>query len=100
MNDNLEDMIRDIGVYAFKKANVIDTLQRDMDKSLNMGCKSFIRLSFVLRLFNLKARGGWADKSLTELLELLKEILPEGNTLPNRSYEANEILCPMSLDYV
>ena len=40
------------------------------------------------------------DKSFTELLELLKEMLPEGNTLPNRTYEAKKILCSMGLDYV
>lgn len=30
MNDTLEDMICEIGVDAFKKANVVDTLQIDM----------------------------------------------------------------------
>ena len=27
-------------------------------------------------------------------------MLPEGNTLPNCTYEAKKILCPMGLDYV
>lgn len=27
-------------------------------------------------------------------------MLPEGNTLSSRSYEANKILCPMDLDYI
>lgn len=34
------------------------------------------------------------------MLELLKDILSKGNTLSNRDYEENKILCPMSLDYV
>lgn len=68
----------------FKKANV---------------CKRFTILSVALRLFNLKARSGHIDKSFTELLELLKEMLLEGNTLSKRIYEAKKILCQMSLDY-
>jgi len=44
----------------------------------------FSRLSVVLRLFNLKAKNGWSDKSFTELLQLLIEMLPEGNTIPDR----------------
>jgi len=29
----------------------------------------------------------------------LKDMLPEGNTLPNRNYEAKKILCPMGMEY-
>jgi len=48
---------------------------------------------------NLKAIIGWTDKSFTELLQLLKDMLPKGNTLPNRNYEAKKILCPMGMEY-
>lgn len=68
MSDTLEYMICDIGVYAFKKSRVEDTLQRDMEKWLYLGCKNVTRLSIVLKLFNLKARGLWTDKSFTEFL--------------------------------
>jgi len=33
------------------------------------------------------------------LLELLHEILPEGNILPTSHYEAKKILCPMGIEY-
>lgn len=71
INDTLEDMIRDIGVDTFKKAHVDDTLQRDMEESLYPKCNFFTRLSTVLKLFNIKERCGWTDRSFTELLELL-----------------------------
>nr|KYP59416.1 hypothetical protein KK1_014852 [Cajanus cajan] len=71
----------------------------DLEKPLYPNCTKFTRLSAILRLFNLKARNGWSDKSFTELLELLKEMLPEGNTLPNCNYEAEKVLCPMGLEY-
>ncbi|CAM8986708.1 unnamed protein product [Rhodiola kirilowii] len=37
--------------------------------------------------------------SFTESLALVKDMLPEGNTLPNRTYEAKKVMCPMGLEY-
>ena len=53
----------------------------------------------MLALVNLKARFGWSDKSLTELLVLLKNMLPNDNKLPNSHYEAKKILCPVGMEY-
>ena len=53
----------------------------------------------MLGLVNLKARFRWSDKSFTELLMLLKIMLPEDNTSPNNHYEANKILCPVGMEY-
>ncbi|CAJ2642138.1 unnamed protein product [Trifolium pratense] len=99
MDDRLEDMMRDIGEDSFKTAHVHDTLCSDKDTPLYPGCTNFTRLSAVLKLFNLKAKNGWTDKSFSELLELLTQMLPEGNIIPNRCYEAKKVLCPMGLEY-
>jgi len=50
-------------------------------------------------LFSLKVRNGWIDRSFTELLELLKEMFPKQNMLPNRKYEVKKILCMGILEY-
>ncbi|XP_027364391.1 uncharacterized protein LOC113871494 [Abrus precatorius] len=99
MDDQLEEMIRDVGPKSFKRAHMYESLCSDSEKPLYPNCTKFTRLSAILRLFNLKARNRWSDKSFTELLELLKEMLPEGNTLPSRNYEAKKVLCPMGLEY-
>lgn len=91
MNDNLEYMICDIGLDYFNKAHVDDTLQSEMEESLFLGCINFTRLLVVVRLFNFKEKGGWTDRSFIEFLELLQEMLQEGNTLFNRSYDAKKI---------
>lgn len=39
MKDTLEDIILDIGADYLKNANVVDTLQRDMEDSLYPRCK-------------------------------------------------------------
>jgi len=41
-------------------------------------CTRFTHLSRILRLFGIKERNWWTDRSFTKLLELLHEILPEG----------------------
>ena len=97
--DCMEDMIRDIEEESFHQAHVYDSLKDDSLTELYPGCSSFTRLSAVLRLFNMKARNGWTNRSFIELLEFLHEILPQGNTLPNSHYEAKKILWPMSLEY-
>ena len=76
-----------------------DNLCNDAEKPLYAECTKYTQLSAVLKLFNVKARNGWIDKSLTELLELLSDMLPKGNTLPTRNYDAKKILCPMGIEY-
>ncbi|WVZ04090.1 hypothetical protein V8G54_024896 [Vigna mungo] len=98
-SDHLEDMIRDVGEDNFGRANLYDSLINDSEQPLYTGCSNFTRLSTTLKLFSLKARNGWTDKSFTELLELLKEMLPENNTLPIHNYEAKFFLCLMGLEY-
>ena len=66
---------------------------------LYSGCTSFTKLSAVLALVNLKAQFGWSDKSFSELLMLLKTILPADNVLPKNHYEAKKILCPVGMQY-
>jgi len=74
-------------------------MSSNAETPLYSGSTNFTRLSVELRLMNLKAIIGWTDKSFTELLQLLKDMLPKGNTLPNRNYEAKKILCPMGMEY-
>jgi len=87
MDDRLENMIRDVGVESFGNA-VLEIMSNDVETPLYYGSTNFIRLSTVLKLMNLKAMNGWIDKSFTELLQLLKDMLLGGSTLPNRNYEA------------
>ena len=63
------------------------------------GCAKFTRLSAVLKLYNLKAGNGWSDKSFTELLVLSRDMLPEDNVLPNRTYKAKKMLCSIGMSY-
>ena len=67
------------------------------EKSLYVGSK-FTKLSVVLRLYNLKVRDGWSDKSFTSLLKLLKDMLLRKNELSDRTYDAKKIMRSMSMN--
>ena len=90
-------MIQDVGVEVFAQAYVYEMLSADAEPSLYVGSTKFTQFSAVLRVMNLKATNGWIDKSFTELLVLLNEMLLEGNTLPTRNYGAKKILCSMGM---
>jgi len=96
-DDRLEDMIRDVGTESFVEAHGYGSMSSDAETPLYPRSTNFTRLSAVLRLMNLKAINGWTDKSFTELLQLLKDMLTKGNALPNRNYEAKKI--PLSNGY-
>jgi hypothetical protein len=46
----------------------------------------------------LKASNRWSDYSFKELLILLKDMLPQGNAVPEIIYEAKQIICPLGLE--
>ena len=52
-----------------------------------------------MKLYNLKAKYGCSDKSFSELLRLLGDILPFNNELPLSMYEAKKILNALGMEY-
>jgi hypothetical protein len=45
-----------------------------------------------------KASNGWSDCSFKDLLTLLKDMLPQGNAVPETVYEAKQIICLLGLE--
>jgi hypothetical protein len=52
----------------------------------------------MVKFFQLKASNGWNNCSFKELLMLLKDMLPQGNAIPEMVYEAKQIIYPLSLE--
>src|SRR6266540_789831 len=64
-----------------------------------MGCDDkFMLLYSVLELLKLKARNRWSNKSFTDLLVLLRDMLPKPNKLPCNTYRAKKLIAPLALD--
>ncbi|KAL6547459.1 hypothetical protein OROMI_023180 [Orobanche minor] len=63
------------------------------------GCSSFSKLSFLLRLFQLKSMCHWSAESLSMLLELLADAFPHIAEFPSSYYEGKKIIKDLGLGY-
>ena len=98
-DDRFEEMVNVIEEDLRDCPQMFETLVSDAEKPLYVGCTKFTRLSSMLKLYNLKSCNGWTDKSFTELLALVKEMLPDDNVLPSRTYEAKQMLRSIGMGY-
>ena len=99
--NTLDAMLRDVEQQDYNERDYekFTRLVSDSETPVYPGCKSkYTMLSTVLELMKLKASNGWSDKSFSELLDLLRDLLPEENTLPRSTYEAKKVLCPLGLE--
>ena len=119
MHDEMEEMLNDVFRMSMpneesersphvheefelipnENANKFYNLLRNVEHELYPGCKNFTKLSFIIRLFQMKCLNEWSNKSFTMLLELLKETLPEGETLPSNYYETKKVIRELGLHY-
>nr|DAA02100.1 TPA_exp: transposase [Oryza sativa] len=82
-----------------KGAHKLDKMLEDHRTSLYPGCeKGHKKLDTTLEFLQWKAKNGVSDKAFGDLLKLVKNILPEGNKLPETMYEAKKIVCPLGLE--
>ena len=70
---------------------------KDVKKELYPDCTKFKKLAFVIRLIHIKCLNGWSNKLFTMLLELLKEVLHEGDNFPRNFYEAKKYFVILGL---
>ena len=90
MHDLPDDFVENPEIAEFN-------LSKDANVELFSGCTKFTKLTVVFKLFSLKAKNNWSDKSFTDLLKLLSDMLLENNELPVTTYQAKKMLCPLSL---
>ena len=75
-------------------------LLEDTETPLYEGSPKFTKLSAVVTLFNLKAKGGWSDTSFTNLLKVLREMFPlKDNVLPSNMREVRKTLSVYGMKY-
>ncbi|KAK9290896.1 hypothetical protein L1049_009075 [Liquidambar formosana] len=68
--DGDDDLHRPDREEPNENASKFFRLLRDVEQKLYPGCKKLTKLSFVVRLFQLKCLYGWSNKSVDGLLEL------------------------------
>nr|ABA91694.2 transposon protein, putative, CACTA, En/Spm sub-class [Oryza sativa Japonica Group] len=99
--DDLGQMLEDAreDCESEKEAHKLDKMLEDHRTSLYPGCEQgHKKLDTTLELLQWKAKNGVSDKAFGDLLKLVKNILPGGNKLPETTYEAKKIVCPLGLE--
>ncbi|KAK2436386.1 hypothetical protein QL285_021384 [Trifolium repens] len=74
-------------------------LTREGEQPLYEGCTKYSRLSFLVKLYHIKCLCGMSDKSMTMILELLKDAF-EFAKIPSSFYEAKKTITKLGLNYV
>nr|GEV51820.1 hypothetical protein [Tanacetum cinerariifolium] len=71
----------------------------DAEKPLYEGCPDFTKLSAIVKQLNLKSKYGASDKLFTELLGLIKKMIPAGNEMVEKTYQAKKVMKLMGPGY-
>jgi hypothetical protein len=92
---NIEEMVRNVkrhgddDQYSNGKLAKYKSMIEDSKKPFYHGCATqYTRLFTMVKLFQLKVSKIWSYYSFKDLLTLLMDMLPQGNTVPQTVYEA------------
>ncbi|KAL2906156.1 GPI mannosyltransferase 3 [Bienertia sinuspersici] len=88
----------EVGNEPNAEAKKFYKLIEDGKEELYPGCKTFSKLSFLIRLFLLKCIHGLTNNAFSEILDLIRELLPEAK-LPKSFNEANKLVKDLGLHY-
>jgi len=81
-----------------KEANKFYNLINDAKQDIFPGCEIFSTLSFMIRLYLLKCLHRWSNASFTDLLQLLKEVIPNLN-IPIPFNKTKAMINDLGLNY-
>jgi hypothetical protein len=102
---NIEEMVRNVkrhgDDYQYSNGELAKykKMITDSKKPFYHGyVAQYTRLFTMVKLFQLKASNRWSNCSFKDLLTLLKDMLPQGNTVPKTVYEAKQIICSLGLE--
>ena len=101
VEDDLGQMLREAeeDCETEKESRDLKRMLEDYRTLLYPDCKQDQKkLGTTLKFLQWKASNGLSDKEFKEFLKLIKNLLPEGNTLPETTYEAKKIVCPLGLE--
>jgi hypothetical protein len=70
-------MMTDVDPNFADIPGLFETLIMKKDIPLFLSCTIFLKMTATFKLYNLKAKNGWSEKSFDSLLDLLWEMLPK-----------------------
>ncbi|XP_020271787.1 uncharacterized protein LOC109846957 [Asparagus officinalis] len=88
-----DDVEMDHNVRNFEK--LLEASQREMYP----GCKNFTLLAFVVKMLHVKVENRWSNKSFDMILQIFRDLLPEGHLVPGSIYETKKLLRDLGMGY-
>ncbi|XP_058006754.1 uncharacterized protein LOC131182125 [Hevea brasiliensis] len=83
-----------------KEVEKFARLLNDAQCELYPGCKKYSKLSFLIKMIYNKTITNSSNKSFSMNLELFKDALPEGETLPKSYYEVKKLMHDLGIGYI
>uniref|UniRef100_A0A453MN89 Uncharacterized protein n=4 Tax=Aegilops tauschii subsp. strangulata TaxID=200361 RepID=A0A453MN89_AEGTS len=80
-------------------AKAFFALLKDAEKELYPGCKELTKLSFIVRLYQIKCLFGLSNRACEAVLQLFTEAFPKGHCIPNSLEKVQKIIRDLGLDY-
>jgi hypothetical protein len=74
-------------------------LLKGLEKELYPGCKEATKVSFVVRLFQIKCMFCLSNSTLEEILHLFSLVLPEGHCIPDTLDKVRKVVPDLGLNY-
>ncbi|XP_029118655.1 uncharacterized protein [Elaeis guineensis] len=115
-DDGIRDLLHDVSSFfndcpieknlgastnaSHSGTDVFNDLLMEATEELYPGCTKFLKLSFIIKLLHWKVYNKWSNKYFDMLLSLLRDVLPNGQSLPKSYYAANCFLQNLGLGYV
>jgi polyhydroxyalkanoate synthesis regulator phasin len=96
--DALDQMI-DAGKLDFvdeKNRKKLDDMRKHAKTPMYNG-STMTKLEADILFLEMKARNGMSDTRFNDLLSLLQKFVPSPNELPQNTYEAKQMICPLGL---
>ncbi|XP_019189999.1 PREDICTED: uncharacterized protein LOC109184453 [Ipomoea nil] len=81
-----------------EEANAFYKMLKEFEQPAYPGCNTS-KLSIIVKLLYIKSIGRWSNESFDMLLQMLKDILPSGSSLPETYYDAKNIIRDLGLSY-
>ncbi|XP_074290266.1 uncharacterized protein LOC141616998 [Silene latifolia] len=79
---------------------IIDKLINDAQIPLYPGCEELSKLSFILKLFQIKCMDGMTNKAFSSILKMFKNTLPKGADVSSSYCEARKMITDLGFNYI
>lgn len=97
MNYDGDDRMDDVEEPPNPEAQRFYDMLKAADNELWPGCTKHSQLSVVARLINMKSENNISERCFDQIAELMKEIVPENNMVPENFYRTKKLLSGMGL---